>query len=52
MQRHATGDVPSPRYAHAAVAAGTKLFVFGGTDGARHFDDIYVLDTGSFSRYV
>lgn len=47
VQKHATGDAPTARYAHAAVGVGTKLYVYGGTDGSKYFDEFYMLDTGT-----
>lgn len=48
----ATGDAPSPRWAHAAVALGEAIFVFGGDgtasdDGSGALNDLYRLDTES-----
>ncbi|XP_024523561.1 rab9 effector protein with kelch motifs [Selaginella moellendorffii] len=37
---------PSPRDSHSSTAVGSKLYVFGGTDGTSPLDDLFVLDTG------
>ncbi len=48
---NSTGDVPSPRLAHAAAPVGDKLYVHGGLRGGAGgqpstiLDDFYVLDT-------
>ncbi|KAG0038358.1 hypothetical protein BGZ82_000382 [Podila clonocystis] len=41
-----SGDVPSARLDHCMVATedGSKIVVFGGTDGGTYFKDIYILD--------
>lgn len=41
-----TGPTPPPRFSHAAVAVenGTKLFVYGGTEGRVRFQDSWLLD--------
>jgi hypothetical protein len=41
-----TGEPPGPRAGHTCVAFGTKLCVFGGGDGSRYLNDVFVLDTG------
>lgn len=39
------GDVPAERRAHSAViSSGGHLCIFGGSDGAKRFDDIYSFD--------
>lgn len=43
----ASGDPPSPRYGHAVVIVGNKMLLYGGTDGASTFGDLYVLDLGT-----
>jgi N-acetylneuraminic acid mutarotase/predicted nucleic acid-binding Zn-ribbon protein len=49
VQRHVTGSAPSARFYHAAVAAGSKMVVYGGSpDARRAFDDVWVLDTGNW----
>lgn len=37
---------PTARFNHAGLAVGTKLVYFGGWDGKRCFDDLWVYDTG------
>jgi len=46
-----SGNGPSPRYSHTATpfSFGKKLVVFGGTDGVRRFNDVYILDTSNWS---
>ncbi|KAG0085092.1 hypothetical protein BGZ92_009309 [Podila epicladia] len=41
-----SGDVPSARLDHCMVASedGSKIVVFGGTDGETFYTDIYILD--------
>eukprot|EP00897_Mesotaenium_endlicherianum_P007798 jgi/Mesen1/7046/ME000369S06375 len=39
------GVPPSPRDSHTCTTIGSRLFVFGGTDGSRPLQDLYVLDT-------
>lgn len=39
-----TGDVPIPRAAHAAACLGSRVFVFGGRNGGKRMNDMYVLD--------
>jgi len=39
-----TGDVPSARRSLAMAAADGRVWVHGGTDGVRHFDDLWTLD--------
>ena len=40
----ASGTVPPPRESHSVTAIGSKLYVFGGFDGARVLNDLYVFD--------
>ncbi|KAG0200805.1 hypothetical protein BGX28_006218 [Mortierella sp. GBA30] len=44
-----SGDVPSPRLDHCMAASedGSKIVLFGGTDGATYFNTIYILDVDS-----
>eukprot|EP00736_Rhodelphis_marinus_P010833 Rmarinus@m.2643 len=44
-------DWPPPRYAHAAAAIGTSIFMFGGYHGA-YLDDMWVFDTTSEEWFV
>lgn len=39
------GVPPSPRDSHSCTTVGDHLFVFGGTDGKNHLNDLHVLDT-------
>ncbi|EFJ04875.1 hypothetical protein SELMODRAFT_431991 [Selaginella moellendorffii] len=41
------GTHPSPRDSHSPTAVGSKLYVFGGTDGTSPLDDLFVLDTAA-----
>ncbi|XP_024544514.1 rab9 effector protein with kelch motifs [Selaginella moellendorffii] len=41
------GTHPSPRDSHSSTAVGSKLYVFGGTDGTSPLDDLFVLDTAT-----
>ncbi|EFJ04400.1 hypothetical protein SELMODRAFT_432449 [Selaginella moellendorffii] len=42
------GTHPSPRDSHSSTAVGSKLYVFGGTDGTSPLNDLFVLDTDTF----
>lgn len=46
---HWITESPTGRFAHAHVAVGTKLVVFGGWDGKRSFRDLWVFDTDLFT---
>eukprot|EP00698_Gefionella_okellyi_P022277 TRINITY_DN7364_c0_g2_i1.p1 TRINITY_DN7364_c0_g2~~TRINITY_DN7364_c0_g2_i1.p1 ORF type:complete len:746 (+),score=176.04 TRINITY_DN7364_c0_g2_i1:100-2337(+) len=50
-QKAVTGTPPCARYAHTAVcgANGTKIYVFGGSNGNETFNDLYVLDTDKWT---
>ncbi|XP_024518775.1 rab9 effector protein with kelch motifs-like [Selaginella moellendorffii] len=41
------GMHPSPRDSHSSTAVGSKLYVFGGTNGTSPLDDLFVLDTAT-----
>ncbi|EFJ18057.1 hypothetical protein SELMODRAFT_420365 [Selaginella moellendorffii] len=41
------GTHPSPWDSHSSTAIGSKLYVFGGTDGTSPLDDLFVLDTAT-----
>ncbi|XP_024523078.1 rab9 effector protein with kelch motifs [Selaginella moellendorffii] len=41
------GTHPSPQDSHSSTAVGSKLYVFGGTDGTSPLDDLFVLDTAT-----
>ena len=41
------GIPPSPRSSHSATAVGDRLFVFGGFDGRRYYNDLHILDLGT-----
>ncbi|EFJ19172.1 hypothetical protein SELMODRAFT_419330 [Selaginella moellendorffii] len=41
------GTHPSPRDSHSSMAVGSKLYVFGGTDGSNPPNDLFVLDTAT-----
>ena len=40
----ASGATPSPRFNHIAEVIDDKLYVIGGTDGKRLFNDVHILD--------
>jgi len=40
-----SGQQPRPRRAHTATLVGTKIFIFGGGDGAFALNETYVFDT-------
>jgi len=44
-----TGDAPSPRGYHASVLHDSRLFVFGGFDGEKCFDELYMLELGTLA---
>ncbi|BFI26818.1 Rab9 effector protein with kelch motifs [Marchantia polymorpha subsp. ruderalis] len=39
------GTAPTPRDSHTCTTVGSKLFVFGGTDGNSPLKDLHILDT-------
>jgi len=41
-----TGDQPPAVRAHSFTAVGTKLYLFGGGDGNKIYNDLYICDTG------
>ncbi|CAI5460897.1 unnamed protein product, partial [Closterium sp. Yama58-4] len=41
------GTPPSPRDSHTSTVVGSRLFVFGGTDGSSGLNDLYMLDTST-----
>ena len=43
----AAGTVPPPRESHSITPIGARLYVFGGFDGARVLNDLYVFDLHS-----
>lgn len=43
-----SGQQPGPRRAHSASLIGTRIFIFGGGDGAFALNEIFTLDTGIF----
>lgn len=45
-QAYVTGSSPAARSRHSATLVGTQLFVFGGGDDSRVYNDVYVLETG------
>jgi hypothetical protein len=40
------GTIPPPLYAHSATLVGKNVYVFGGTDGTKYFNTVFVLDLG------
>jgi hypothetical protein len=49
-QAYVTGSSPAARSRHSATMIGSKLFVFGGGDETRVYNDLYILDCGRFFR--
>jgi len=45
-RKEVQGVKPPSRFGHATVLIGSLLFLFGGQDDERQFDDLWVLDTG------
>ena len=45
---YACGPTPAGRTKHTATLIGSKLYVFGGGDGLRLFNDIFCLDIGMY----
>lgn len=43
---HTGGIVPGGRTKHTSNVIDGKLYIVGGGDGLRLFDDVYSLDTG------
>lgn len=43
---YARGPTPSGRTKHTATLIGNKLYVFGGGDGLRLYNDLFCLDIG------
>ncbi|CAI5502357.1 unnamed protein product [Closterium sp. Naga37s-1] len=41
------GTPPSPRDSHTSTVVGSRMFVFGGTDGSSGLNDLYMLDTST-----
>jgi len=41
-----TGDQPPAVRAHSFTAVGIKLYLFGGGDGNKIYNDLYICDTG------
>lgn len=42
-----SGTPPPPRDSHTCTTVGDNLLVFGGTDGTKPLNDLYILDTSS-----
>ncbi|KAF3612084.1 hypothetical protein DY000_02045742 [Brassica cretica] len=42
-----SGTSPPPRDSHTCTTVGDSLLVFGGTDGTKPLNDLYILDTSS-----
>lgn len=40
------GSIPPPRYEHSVTAVRSYIFLFGGGNSLRFFNDLYFLDTG------
>ena len=45
LRLHEVTSLPSPRFAAATVAHGESIYIMGGFDGRRCFNDIFVFDT-------
>jgi hypothetical protein len=45
-QAYVAGSSPAARSRHTATVVGSKLYVFGGGDDSRVYNDLYVLDCG------
>jgi N-acetylneuraminic acid mutarotase len=43
------GVIPSPRAGHTTNNVSDKLIVFGGGDGIRMYNDLYILDPQTFT---
>jgi len=44
-----TGELPSPRGYHDAVLCDSRLFIFGGYDGKKCYEDVNMVDLGIYS---
>jgi hypothetical protein len=44
---NASGPAPSPRHSHASIVIGTKIYIYGGSNGTQVFDDVYSFDTAT-----
>lgn len=42
----ATGDVPLQKGYHTANLVGSKMIVYGGSDGTTSFSEVHILDLG------
>lgn len=49
-QAFVAGTSPASRSRHTCTLVGNKLFVIGGGDDTRVYNDIYVLDIGIFLK--
>jgi hypothetical protein len=47
LRIHKIGSLPSPRFAMSAVAIADRIYILGGFDGRRCFNDILVFETKS-----
>jgi len=47
LRIHKSGTLPSPRFAMASVVLDDRIYIFGGFDGRRCFNDILVFDSKS-----
>ena len=43
---------PSQRECHSFTQVGKKLFLFGGNDQNKKFNDLHVLDTGNYRIFI
>jgi hypothetical protein len=44
---YVAGTSPAARSRHTMTLVGTKMYVLGGGDDARVYNDVYALDTGT-----
>ena len=44
-------NAPSQRECHSLTKVGSKLYLFGGNDQNKKFNELFVLDTGALVTY-
>lgn len=42
------GNNPPPRANHSSSVLNNNLYIFGGWDGSKRLNDLYILDSGNF----
>jgi len=47
--RKISGVAPIPRGSHTCILFDSRLFLFGGSDGQKIFDDLHVLDLAAYA---